>query len=154
MVRHPLQSSINRLLTRLPGKVELTPDHVLALLMRWGGEVTLEQLRQEPGGVLLPPNEPGTFFGKRVASDDGKVQLYPKELASDLPRLQAEENQLRPRSGQLVLSFVATISSFQEPLNVVEVVDLSDAVSPEFHHRRTSCTSFGSTPTISATVAL
>jgi anaerobic selenocysteine-containing dehydrogenase len=65
--------------------------------------VTLEQLKRERGGVLLPPNEPGTFFGKRVASSDGKVQLYPKELASDLPRLQAEESRLRPRPGQLVL---------------------------------------------------
>jgi len=94
---------INRLLARLPGNAELTPDHVLALLMRWGGEVTLEQLKQEPGGVLLPPNEPGSFFGKRVPSEDGKVQLYPSDVAADLPRLQAEESQLRPRPGQLVL---------------------------------------------------
>jgi formate dehydrogenase len=94
---------INRLLGRLPGNIELTPDHVLALLMRWGGEVTLEQLRQEPGGVLLPPNEPGSFFGERVASKDGMVQLYPDDVAADLPRLQAEESRLRPRPGQLVL---------------------------------------------------
>jgi anaerobic selenocysteine-containing dehydrogenase len=94
---------INRLLARLPGELELTPDHVLALLMRWGGEVTLEQLKQEPGGVFLPPNEPGTFFGRRVASADGKVQLYPEDLASDLPRLHAEERRLRPQPGRLVL---------------------------------------------------
>jgi len=98
-----LMPRINRLLARLPGNAELTPDHVLALLMRWGGEVTLEQLKQEPGGVLLPPNEPGSFFGKRVDSEDGKVQLYPDDIAADLPRLQVEETELRPRPGQLVL---------------------------------------------------
>jgi formate dehydrogenase len=94
---------LNRLLARLPGNVELTPDHLLALLMRWGGEVNLKQLKQEPGGKLLPANEPGSFFDKRVPTKDGKVQLFPDDVATDLPRLEAEENRLRPRPGQLVL---------------------------------------------------
>ena len=94
---------VNRLLARLPGSAELTPDHLLALLMRWGGEVTLERLKQEPGGVPLPPNEPGSFFGERIATKDGKVQLCPDDVAADLPRLQAEESRLRPRPGQLLL---------------------------------------------------
>jgi len=94
---------INRLLARLPGNLALTPDHVLGLLMRWGGEVTFEQLQREPAGVLLPPNEPGSFFGQRVASKDGKVQLYPEDVAADLRRLRAEESRFRPQPGQLVL---------------------------------------------------
>ena len=94
---------INRLLARLPGDVEVTPDQVLALLMRWGGEVTLEQLKQAPGGIPLPPNEPGSFFGTRVPSEDGKVQLYPQDVAVDLPRLRREEGRLSPRSGKLVM---------------------------------------------------
>ncbi|MEM7437563.1 MAG: molybdopterin dinucleotide binding domain-containing protein, partial [Myxococcota bacterium] len=94
---------INRLLSRLPGDLELTPDHVLALLMRWGGQVSLEELKREPGGVMLPPNEPGSFFGQRVPSEDGMVQLYPDDVAADLPRLRAEASRLSPRPGQLVL---------------------------------------------------
>ena len=94
---------INRLLARLPGGLELTPDHLLALLMRWGGEVTLEELRREPGGLMLPPNEPGSFFGKRVPTKDGKVQLALADVIADLPRLDAEEERLGPRSGRLVL---------------------------------------------------
>jgi formate dehydrogenase len=94
---------LNRLLGRLPGNLELTPDHVLALLMRWGGEVTLAELEREPGGVLLPPNEPGTFFGERVASKDGKVDLYPEDVASDLPRLDAEASRFEQESGQFAL---------------------------------------------------
>ncbi len=94
---------INRLLARLPGDLELTPDHLLALLMRWGGEVTLEELKREPAGLMLPPNEPGSFFGKRVPTKDGKVQLALPDVIADLPRLDAEEERLGPRSGRLVL---------------------------------------------------
>ena len=94
---------INRLLARLPGNMELTPDHLLALLMRWGGEVTLEELKREPAGLMLPPNEPGSFFGKRVPTKDGKVQLALPDVIADLPRLDAEEERLGPRSGRLVL---------------------------------------------------
>jgi len=94
---------INRLLARLPGDLELTPDHFLSLLMRWGGEVTLEELKREPAGLMLPPNEPGSFFGKRVPTKDGKVQLALADVIADLPRLDAEEERLGPRSGRLVL---------------------------------------------------
>lgn len=94
---------LNRLLARLPGNAEVTPDHVLSLLMRWGGEVTLDQLKREPGGMMLPPNEPGSFFGKRVPTKDGKVELRLDDVLADLSRLDAEESRLRPRPGQLVL---------------------------------------------------
>lgn len=94
---------VNQLLSRLPGKRELTPDHMLSLLMRWGGEVTLEELKREPGGVMLPPNQPGSFFGHRVPTTDGRVQLRLEDVLADLPRLQAAEEGLRPQPGRLVL---------------------------------------------------
>ena len=94
---------VNRLLARLPGHLELTPDHLLALMLRWGGEVTLEDLERNPSGVMLPPNEPGSFLGKRVPTDDGMVQLRLDDVLGDLPRLEAEEPRLRPTPGKLVL---------------------------------------------------
>jgi len=94
---------VNQVLAHLPGNVELTPDHLLALLLRWGGQVTLDELQRNPGGIMLSPNEPGSFFGKRVPSDDGKVQLELPDVLADLPRLEAEESRLGPRAGRLVL---------------------------------------------------
>lgn len=94
---------VNRLLARLPGNAELTPDHMLALMLRWGGEVTLRQLEKNPGGVMLPRNQPGSFLGKRVPTKDGKVKLRLDDVLADLPRLEAREQSLRPAPGKLVL---------------------------------------------------
>ncbi|MEM7151881.1 MAG: molybdopterin-dependent oxidoreductase [Myxococcota bacterium] len=94
---------INRVLAALPGRAELTPDHLLALLLRWGGDVSLSQLKREPGGVLLPPLQPGSFLGRRVPTPDGRVRLYPPRLAADLPRLDEQAEHLAPRPGRLVL---------------------------------------------------
>lgn len=94
---------LNRLLARLPGRKEVTPDHLLSLMMRWGGKVTLEQLEREPAGVMLPPNEPGSFLGRRVPTKNGKVQLALDDVLADLPRLNAEADRLRARPGRLVL---------------------------------------------------
>lgn len=79
---------LNRLLGRLPGRPALEPDHLLALLLRWGGKTTLRQLRKNPSGVPLPPNEPGSFLGRRVPTPNGRVQLWPDALVADLRRLE------------------------------------------------------------------
>jgi len=94
---------INRLLARLPGNAELTPDHMLALMLRWGGEVSLSDLEKNPGGLMLPPNQPGSFLGQRVPTKDGMVQLRLDDVLADLPRLASEEHNLRPRRDKLVL---------------------------------------------------
>ncbi len=85
---------LNRLLRRLPGHLEITPDHLLAMLLRWGRKVTLEQLRTQPRGVLLPTTEANSFLGRRVNTEDGKVHLAPAELLADLPRLASEAERL------------------------------------------------------------
>ena len=79
---------LNRWLRRLPGRPALEPDHILALLLRWGGKTTLRELRRKPSGVRLPPNEPGSFLGRRVPTPNGRVQLWPEALVADLPRLE------------------------------------------------------------------
>jgi formate dehydrogenase len=94
---------LNRLLARLPRSPQVTADHLLAGLLRWGRRTTLGELRRRPEGVLLPPTEPGSFLGKRVATPDGLVDLAPADLLADLARLDAAEADLsRPGVLRLV----------------------------------------------------
>jgi anaerobic selenocysteine-containing dehydrogenase len=94
---------LNRLLARLPRRPQVTADHLIALLLRWGRRTTLGELRRRPEGVLLPPTEPGSFLGRRVATSDGLVDLAPADLVADLDRLAAAEADLsRPGVLRLV----------------------------------------------------
>lgn len=94
---------LNRLLARLPGDRRVTPDLLLAGLLRWGRTTTLAELRRHPEGVLLAPTEPGSFLGQRVPTDDGLVHLGPPELVGDLPRLEALAPSFAVEDGTLVL---------------------------------------------------
>jgi formate dehydrogenase len=85
---------LNRLLRRLPGRPELTPDRLIALLLRWGRRTSMRELRRHPEGVLLPRSEPGTFLGRRVRTADGLVHLAPPELVADAARLDELEAEL------------------------------------------------------------
>lgn len=80
---------LNALLARLPGERRITPDTLFGLLLRWGGKVTLGELRRHPEGVPLPPTEPGTFLGTRVPTPDHLVRLAPASLLADVERLDA-----------------------------------------------------------------
>ncbi len=90
-----LPPRLNRMLKWLPGSLEFRPEHLLALLLKMGGKTSLAELRAKPSGVLLPPNRPATFLGKRVPTADGRVQLVPPKLVADLAR--AERYAQRPR---------------------------------------------------------
>ena len=95
---------VNRLLDRLPGVRPVTPDTLLALLLRWGGTTSLAELRDHPEGVVLPPTPPGSFLGQRVPTPDGRIRLAPPELVADLDRLEAEASALaHPPPGTLAL---------------------------------------------------
>ena len=94
---------LNRLLARLPRSPQVGFDQLLAVLLRWGRRTTLGELRRRPEGVLLPPTEPGSFLGHRVATPDGLVDLAPADLVADLERLAASEADLaRPGVLRLV----------------------------------------------------
>lgn len=94
---------LNRLLRRLPGSPQLGLEQIIAVLLRWGRRTSLRELRQKPEGVLLPPTEPGSFLGHRVATPDGLVDLAPADLLADLARLEAAEADLaRPGVLRLV----------------------------------------------------
>ena len=85
---------LNRLLRRLPRSPQVTFDHLLAVLLRWGRRTSMRELKRHPEGVLLPATEPGSYLGKRVATDDGLVDLAPTDLVADLERLAAAEADL------------------------------------------------------------
>lgn len=50
---------------------------LLTISAKLGG---LRQLRKYPDGMLLQPNQPGDFLGKRVNTPSGKVELAPPDL--------------------------------------------------------------------------
>lgn len=91
---------INQVLKLLPGQLEATPDTVLGLLLRWGGQVTLDRLKKKPEGILLPETPAGVFLGKRVPTADGLVELYPPRVTRDLPRMEHEADRLSPAPGR------------------------------------------------------
>ena len=91
---------LNRALSKIPGVSEkaIQPEHLLSLLLKWGKQVSLKELKANPSGVLLGETPPNSFLGKRVPTDDGKVQLWPEKLILDLPRLEVlEANFLKTR---------------------------------------------------------
>jgi formate dehydrogenase len=100
---------VNRWLAKIPlvgakSRFEaIQPDHLLSLLLKWGGHVSLKELKNHPEGVLLAETQAGSFLGKRVPTDDGKVELWPTNLILDIPRLDTYEASFAERNGQLQL---------------------------------------------------
>ena len=100
---------VNRWLAKIPlvgakSRFEaIQPDHLLSLLLKWGGHVSLKELKNHPEGVLLAETQAGSFLGKRVPTDDGKVELWPTNLILDIPRLDTYEAAFAERNGQLQL---------------------------------------------------
>jgi formate dehydrogenase len=96
---------LNRGLSKIPGvsKHPVKPEHLLSLLLKWGNKVSLKQLKTNPQGVLLGPTEPHSFLGKRVPTKNGKVQLWPEKLITDLPRLKLLSDSFLQKTDQLYL---------------------------------------------------
>jgi anaerobic selenocysteine-containing dehydrogenase len=96
---------LNRGLSKIPGvaKHPVKPEHLLSLLLKWGNKVSLKKLKTNPQGVLLGPTEPHSFLGKRVPTKNGKVQLWPEKLITDLPRLKTLRDSFLQKTDQLYL---------------------------------------------------
>ncbi|GAB5453216.1 MAG: molybdopterin-dependent oxidoreductase [Halioglobus sp.] len=60
-----------------------------SLLSRAGKLGGLNKLRNTPDGVLLQPNEPGDYLGKRVQTASGRVELAPPDLLARAQSLEA-----------------------------------------------------------------
>ena len=136
---------LNRLISKVPvfgpniGGRSIQPDHLLALLLRWGGKVSLNELKAQPEGVLLEKTRPGSFFGKRVPMDDGKIQLWPKKLVADLPRLDRHSGLSLVASNNLYLigqrhrrshnSWMHNNSHIKQPQGNLALMHTDDAVT-------------------------
>jgi anaerobic selenocysteine-containing dehydrogenase len=96
---------LNRTLSKIPGVSErpVQPEHLLSLLLKWGKQVSLKDLKANPNGVLLGDTPPHSFLGKRVPTENGKVQLWPKKLITDIPRLDVMETHFLKTRDQLQL---------------------------------------------------
>lgn len=61
----------------------MTADRLfLSLLSRSAGLGGIKRLRKSPDGILLEPNKPGDYLGKRVNTPSGKVELAPADLVA------------------------------------------------------------------------
>ncbi|MAY36034.1 MAG: hypothetical protein CMN84_08040 [Spongiibacteraceae bacterium] len=88
----------------LVGK-RLTPmsERLLGLISRMGKQGGLRTLRRHPHGKVLPRIEGDSYLGKRVLTDDGKVQLAPdvfielaaQRLESSFAKARQEKNVYR-----------------------------------------------------------
>jgi formate dehydrogenase len=100
---------INRLIGKIPilgrhfGGHAIQPDHLLSLLLRWGGRTSLKALKAQPEGLLLEATQAETFIGKRVPTPDGKLQLWPEKITQDLLRLQQVSERFVADTNQLYL---------------------------------------------------
>ena len=66
----------------------LTPERLFSLILRACGLGSFKKLLKHPHGVLRPPHRENDFLGKRVLTEDGKVDLAPGPLMNDAGRLQ------------------------------------------------------------------
>lgn len=87
----------------LGGRLGLTPERLLGLCARAFGLGSLDGLRDEPHGRLLEPHRGGDFLGKRVVTEDGRVDLAPDDFVEAAEELDAAFETERARRGQLKL---------------------------------------------------
>ena len=66
--------------------LQFHPRRLLELLFL-RNPITLAALRQTPRGLQLPPNEPGSFLGKRVLTADGRINMAPRTFVREATHL-------------------------------------------------------------------
>lgn len=66
----------------------LPQEFLLSLLLRVTGQGSFGQLLAATHGRLRPDHQGNTFLGKRVVTDDGRVQLAPAQLMSQAENLE------------------------------------------------------------------
>jgi formate dehydrogenase len=106
-VAQRLLDAMLRVSTRLRGRGRqpaLPQEALLSLLLRLTGQGSFRRLlRGTPHGRLRPPHEPGSFLGRRVLTENGRVRLAPPRLLEAASRLEADFERERARAGTLKL---------------------------------------------------
>jgi anaerobic selenocysteine-containing dehydrogenase len=75
----------------------------LSGLLRVTKQGSFKKLLNEKHGRLRPAHEPGSFLGKRIIHDDGKVHLAPEVLIKQTEKLEADFELERRSKGTLKL---------------------------------------------------
>lgn len=83
--------------------LSLTPERMLGLLLRACGQPGFKRLLRHPHGFPRPPHEERTFLGKRVVTDNGRVQLAPRHFVERAATLDAVYRDELNRRGTLKL---------------------------------------------------
>ncbi len=76
---------------------------LLSGILRATKQGSFPKLLAEPHGRPRPDHEPGTFLGKRVITEDARVDLAPRVLVEQAARLEDEFERARAESGKLKL---------------------------------------------------
>lgn len=82
-----------------------SPRLAIDAILRSRGS-SIAELRANPHGMLRTPNQPGSFLGRRVLTEDGKVDLAPRALVDSLAMLGDRAKKAldgRARDGRLLL---------------------------------------------------
>lgn len=80
-----------RFLSRLPffGRfLTMRSEVIFKWILRISGVTTLRKMKNRPNGLLLDPPAPGSFLGKRVLTEDGKVDLAPSDFLPLVEKLE------------------------------------------------------------------
>ena len=116
--------SLPRFLKRGARGGGLPQETVLDLMLRAAGGGGFSELMNHTHGVVRADHQPSDFLGKRVLTDDGKVDLAPKALleqAEKLPARFAREETDRKRLKLISKRAITTHNSWTH--NIAEFVD-------------------------------
>ncbi len=89
---------------RRPDEQPAVPQRLLlSALLRATGQQGFARLLRAPHGVARPGRRGGDFLGRRVVTDDGRVQLAPEVLVREAEKLEAHFARERADAGRFKL---------------------------------------------------
>jgi anaerobic selenocysteine-containing dehydrogenase len=87
-----------------PGRPPSVPQELLmSALLRLTGNGSFRKLAREAHGRPLPPHRPEDYLGRRVGTDDGRIDLAPEALLAQARRLDAAFDRELADRGRLKL---------------------------------------------------
>ncbi|MFQ5416523.1 MAG: molybdopterin-dependent oxidoreductase [Myxococcota bacterium] len=82
---------------------EVPGEFLMSAILRLTGNGSFEKLLREPHGRALPDHQPGSFLGKRIITDDGKLDLAPAAFIEHAAKLEPDFARERRNRDQLKL---------------------------------------------------
>jgi anaerobic selenocysteine-containing dehydrogenase len=98
-----MDMNISALRSGLFRKLALSPERMLSLLLRVCGQPGFKKLLGRPHGYLRPPHGENNFLGKRVVTDNGRINLAPAHFIDASRKLDAVYNEELKGRGKLKL---------------------------------------------------